>query len=239
MTEVHPSVRRLLVSAMRGRGGELKGLAAWSVLQAVPAFLSGRLVAEAIDDGFLAGRTGRGFLWLGLLAASAIVGAWATRETFLRLARIVEPFRDELATLAVTGALRRSAQAGAAGDTAGVARLTQQVEIVRDAYAAILLVGQNFLVVMTGALLELLTLMPEMLVLVFPPLVVGLVIFLAALRHMAARQRDSILAEERMAERMAAVSADIRDVVACGAEDRAAPMVGEHIDAQARARSRD
>ncbi|MEA2187596.1 MAG: ATP-binding cassette, subfamily bacterial RamB/AmfA, partial [Solirubrobacteraceae bacterium] len=229
------SVPRLLLSAVRGRGSEMRMLLFWSTVQAVPAFLSGRLVAKALDDGFFAGRTGRGFVWLGLLALGAVVGALATRETFMRLARIVEPFRDELARLTVTGALRHSTEAGAAGDTAGVARLTQQVEIVRDAYASILLVGQNFLVVTTGALIGLLTLMPEMLALVLPPLVVGVAIFLAALGHMAVRQRESILAEERIAERTAALTADIRDVVACGAEDIAAPMVGQHIEAQARA----
>jgi ATP-binding cassette subfamily C protein len=226
---------RLALSALRGRGSELRLLVLWSTVQAIPAFLSGRLVALAIDDGFMAGRTGRGFAWLGLLGVSAIAGAAATRGTYLRLAHIVEPYRDELAKMAVSGALRRSTQSGAAGDTAGVARLTQQVEIVRDAYASILLVGQNFLVVTAGALLGLLALMPEMLVLVVPPLVVGVATFLAALRHMAARQRDSIMAEERMAQRTSALAADIRDIVACGAEDRAEAMVGEHIEAQARA----
>jgi ABC-type multidrug transport system fused ATPase/permease subunit len=235
MTAQKQTARRLLLSAVRGRGEEMRMLLFWSTMQAVPAFLSGRLVAKALDDGFFAGRTGRGFVWLGVLAVGAIVGAWATRETFLRLARIVEPFRDELAQLAVKGALQHSTEAGAAGDTAGVARLTQQVEIVRDAYASILLVGQNFLVVTTGALIGLVTLMPEMLALVLPPLAVGVVIFLSALRHMAVRQRESIMAEERIAERTAALTADMRDVVACGAEDIAAPMVGEHIEAQARA----
>jgi ATP-binding cassette, subfamily C, bacterial len=235
MTAPSLAPRHLLLFALHGRGGDLRRLLAWSTVQAIPAFLSGRLVAEALDDGFLAGRTGRGFLWLGLLGVSAIIGAWATRHTFMRLAGIVEPFRDELAKLAVTGALRRSAQAGAAGDAAGVSRLTQQVEIVRDAYGSILLVGQNFVVVTVGALLGMLTLMPEMLVLVVPPLFAGVAIFLAALRHMAARQRHSIMAEECMAERMTALAADIRDIEACGAEAQAAPMVGEHIEAQARA----
>jgi ABC-type multidrug transport system fused ATPase/permease subunit len=225
----------LALSALRGRGAQLRLLLFWSTVQAIPAFLSGQLVARAIDDGFLAGRTGRGFMWLGLLGVSAVAGALATRGTYLGLAHIVEPFRDELAGMAVSGALRRSTAAGAAGDTAGVARLTQQVEIVRDAYASILLVGQNFLVVTAGALLGLLTLMPEMLVLVLPPLLVGVATFLAALRHMAARQRESIMAEERMAERTSALASDVRDVVACGAEERAAAMVGEHIDAQAAA----
>jgi ABC-type multidrug transport system fused ATPase/permease subunit len=235
MTAQKQTALRLLLSAVRGRGREMRMLLFWSTIQAIPAFLSGRLVAKALDDGFFAGRTGRGFVWLGLLAVGAVVGAWATRETFLRLARIVEPFRDELAKLAVKGALQHSTEAGAAGDTAGVARLTQQVEVVRDAYASILLVGQNFLVVTTGALVGLSTLMPEMLLLVLPPLAVGVAIFLSALRQMAVRQRESILAEERIAERTAALTADIRDIVACGAEDVAAPMVGEHIEAQARA----
>ena len=235
MTARRHTALRLLLSGLRGRGRDMWQLAAWSTVQAIPAFLSGRLVAEALDDGFLAGRTGRGFAWLGLLGVSAIAGAWATRATFLRLASIVEPFRDQLAQLTVAGALRRSTEAGAAGDTAGVARLTQQVEIVRDASASILLVGQNFVVVAGGALLGLLTLMPEMLLLVLPSLIAGLMIFLGALGHMAARQRDSILAEERMAERMAAVATDIRDVVACGAEPEAEAMVGEQIEAQAEA----
>jgi ATP-binding cassette subfamily C protein len=229
------TTRHLLLSPLRGRGRDVSLLVGWSAVQALPAFLSGRLVAAALDDGFLAGRVGRGFVWLSLLGVSALIGAYATRETFLRLASIVEPFRDDLANQTVAGALRRSTAAGAAGDTAGVARLTQQVEIARDASASILLVGQNFVVVAGGALLGLLTLMPEMLVLVVPPFVAGLAIFLAALRHMAARQRDSIMAEERMAERTSAVTSGIRDVVACGAEAQAEAMVGEHIDAQAQA----
>jgi ATP-binding cassette subfamily C protein len=229
------STRQLLLSPLRGRGRELRPLAAWSLLQALPAFLSGRLVAEALDDGFFAGRIGVGFAWLGLLALSAVLGAWATRETFLRLARIVEPFRDDLAKLTVTGALRHSTATGAAGDTGGVARLTQQVEIARDAAAAILLAGQNFIVVAGGALLGVVTLMPQMLLFIMPPFVAGLAIFLAALGHLGARQRDSIMAEERMAERTTATTSGLRDVVACGAEARAAEIVGEQIDAQAQA----
>jgi ATP-binding cassette subfamily C protein len=235
VTAPEPKGLRLLLSPLRGRGRDLRLLVGWSAVQALPAFLSGRLVATALDHGFLAGRVGHGFAWLSVLGVSALIGAYATRETFLHLAAIVEPFRDDLARLTVDGSLRRSTAAGAAGDTAGVARLTQQVEIARDASASILLVAQNFVVVTGGALLGLLTLMPEILVLVVPPFVAGLVIFLAALRHMAARQRDSIMAEERMAERTSAVTSGVRDVVACGAETRAEAMVGEHIDAQAQA----
>ncbi|MEA2217577.1 MAG: hypothetical protein QOJ35_203, partial [Solirubrobacteraceae bacterium] len=45
------AMRRLLRSSMRGRGPQLRRLAAWSLVQALPAFLSGLLVARAIDDG--------------------------------------------------------------------------------------------------------------------------------------------------------------------------------------------
>ena len=228
-------LRQVLLSSLRGRGSELRRLAFWSAIEAIPAFLSGRLVANAIDDGFLAGRTGTGFMWLGVLALSALVGAWGTRHAYLRLAELVEPFRDELVERTVTGALHRSTTAGEAAETAGVARLTQQVEIVREAYASILMVVQGFLVTTVSALIGLLTLVPEVLVFVLPPLVLGLALFFAALAGMASRQRASIMADEQIAEATGALTGGLRDVIACGAEGNARASVGRHIDAQARA----
>jgi ATP-binding cassette subfamily C protein len=229
------AMRRLLLSSLHGRGPEMRRLGAWSLVQALPAFLSGLLVARAIDEGFLAGDTATGFAWLGVLALSILVGGWATRQTFLRLADVVEPFRDELVRRTVHGALQRSIATGATAHTAGVARLTEQVEIVREAYASVLLVVQGFLVTAVAALLGMLTLAPAMLLVVLPPLAVGLALFAAALPGMAARQRASILADERIAEGASTVVGGLRDVVACGAEERVAASVGEHIDAQARA----
>jgi ABC-type multidrug transport system fused ATPase/permease subunit len=229
------AMRRLLRSSVRGRGPQMRRLTAWSLVQALPAFLSGLLVARAIDDGFLVDRTMTGFGWLALLALSVLAGGWATRQTFLRLAEVVEPFRDELITRTVRGALRRSTATAASADNAGVARLTQQVEIAREAYASVLLVVQGFIVTAIGALLGLLTLAPVVLALVLPPLVLGLALFALALPGMAARQRASILADERIAESAGTVVNGIRDVAACGAEAQASTMVGEHIDAQARA----
>jgi ABC-type multidrug transport system fused ATPase/permease subunit len=228
-------MRRLLRSSLRGRGSELRRLAAWSLVEALPAFLFGLLVARAIDDGFLAGRTSTGLAWLGLLALSVLAGGWGTRETFLRMADVVEPFHDELVARTVHGALRRSTAAGVVPDSAGGARLTQQVEIVREAYACVLLAVQGFVVTATGALLGLLALAPIVLVLVVPALVLGLGLFALALPAMAARQRASVLADERIAESSAAVAGGMRDVAACGAEEQAGAMVGRHIDAQAQA----
>ena len=229
------AMARLLRSSLRGRGPQLRRLIAWSFVQALPAFLSGLLVARAIDDGFLAGETLTGVGWLGLLALSVLAGGWATRQTFMRLADIVEPFRDELVARTVRASLRRSTAVGAVADGAGVARLTQQVEIAREAYASVLLVVQSFVVTAAGALFGLLALSPLMLVLVLPPLVVGLALFGLALPGMARRQRGSILADEQIAESAGVVAGAMRDVEACGAEAQVAATVGAHIDVQARA----
>ncbi len=48
--------RDLLRSTMREHRADLRGLAAWSLLEAVPAVVSGLAVAKAVDDGFLGGR---------------------------------------------------------------------------------------------------------------------------------------------------------------------------------------
>lgn len=229
------AMRALLRSSVRGRGPQLRRLAAWSLVSALPAFLSGLLVARAIDDGFLSDRPWTGLGWLGLFALSVLAGGWATRQTFLRLADIVEPFRDELIARTVRGSLRRSTAVGAIADGAGVARLTQQVEIAREAYASLLLVVLGFLVTAVGALLGLLALAPLVLVLVVPPLVAGLALFAVALPGMARRQRASILADERIAESAGVVAGAMRDVTACGAEEQVLATVGAHIDAQARA----
>src|SRR5947209_4107750 len=122
---------RLLFGVLRERRGLLVRVLAWSAVAAVPAFLSGRLVAAAIDRGFLAGRPALGFGWLGLLMLGALIGAVGIRQTYLRLAELVEPFRDDLVDLVVRGVLHRCTLGGASGATTAVARLTYQVDVVR------------------------------------------------------------------------------------------------------------
>lgn len=233
--ERRKAARRLLRSSFRGRGRELRRLAGWSLLEALPAVLSGLLVARAIDDGFLASSTATGFAWLGGLALAVVAGALGTRQANQQLATLVEPFRNDLAILAVGNSLRLSVQAGARPDTAAVARLTQQVEIVREAYASVLMVVQGFLVTALGAVIGLSTLFPLALVLVVPPLLLGVALFLLLLPRMSQRQRDSIMADERIAVEVNSVAEGLRDVVACGAEARVGADVGQHIDRQAQA----
>jgi len=93
---VSAGARRLLRSTLRTRRRPFVRLAGWSLVQAVPALLSGLLVSRAVDDGFLSDRVAEGLGWLGVLAVATLVGAWGTRQTTLQLAEVVEPFRDDL-----------------------------------------------------------------------------------------------------------------------------------------------
>jgi ATP-binding cassette subfamily C protein len=228
-------VSGLLRSALHRRRREFTRLAAWSLVQAVPALLSGWLVARAIDDGFLAAHSAEGFGWLGLLAGAIVLGAWGTRHVTLGLAEVVEPLRDELVGRVTTGTLRRSARLGRPADTAGVARLTEQVEIARESYGAVVMFVQTFVITAVSVLVGLAALDPALLVLVVPPLAAGLGLFLAMLRAMAARQRAVVLADEAVADTASEVTGGLRDVVACGAEDRVQDKAGARVDDAARA----
>jgi ATP-binding cassette subfamily C protein len=227
-------VRRALrfgLASLRRR--PLLALAGWSVPEAVPATVSGLAVAHAVDQGFLAGRPLTGLAWLAVLLAAALIGAVGARQGYRRLGDIVEPFRDDLVRRVVHGALRR----GVAGqrDDGAVARLTHQVEIVRDAYAGLIVVVRSFVIIVIGAVAGLLSLSPVILLLVMPPFLVGLGAFLLTLGMAAARQRDYVRADERLASVAGAVLAGTRDVVACGVEDAATRMVSVPVAEQAAA----
>ncbi|MDQ4038312.1 MAG: ABC transporter ATP-binding protein/permease [Actinomycetota bacterium] len=220
----------VLGASFRKRRSQLWRLGAWSAVEALPALLSGLLVALAVDEGFLAGRLTTGFTWLGVLAVSVVVGAWGTSQALRRLAAVVEPFRDELVSGVVTDALRRSTGLGGHPADGEVARLTQQVEIVREAYASVLIVVQQFVVVTVGALIGLMALAPSILLLVLPPLALALGVFVVVLRRMAVQQRASILADERISATASTVGSGLRDIAACGGQDRAQTLVGRHVD---------
>jgi len=227
--------RELLRSTLREHRRDLRGLAGWSVLEAVPALLSGLAVARAIDDGFLAGRPMTGLLWLAVLAGSVLLGAVGTRQTLARLAGVVEPFRDDLVRRVVGSSVRRPAPAGRPESGGDVARLTQHVEIVREAFAAVLMATQQFVVVVLGVVIGLLALAPAVLPFVLAPIALALAAFSLVLRGMARRQRDSILADERLSDGAAAAGTGMRDVVASGAEELVAAELNRHVAANAKA----
>jgi ATP-binding cassette, subfamily C, bacterial len=211
----------------------LLALAAWSVPEALPSAIIGLAVARAVDTGFLADRPGVGLAWLaGIMLASGL-GAAASRKVFQHLADLVEPFRDDLVRRVVGASLRRGV-AGHADDGA-LARLTRQVEVVRDTYAGLIVVIRSFLVTVVGVMIGLLSVAPTIVLLILPPFLLGLAAFLVTLGVSATRQRAAILADERLARTAGSVFAGTRDVVASGAEEYAATMVAGPIAEQAAA----
>ncbi|MGW1058155.1 ATP-binding cassette domain-containing protein [Micromonospora rubida] len=222
-------------AALRARRPVVARLAGWSVVEALPALLSGALVARAVDEGFLAGRPGVGLGWLGLLAGAVLVGAVATGRTYRSLGAVVEPFRDDLAARVVRAALRDATRAGGRADSAAAARLTHQVELVRDTFAGLLMVTRGFLFAAGAALLGLVALDPVVAALVAAPLVAGLAVFLGALPAMAGQQRRYVRAGEELGRAGASALSGHRDVRACGAAGRVVADVGRRVADQAAA----
>ena len=220
------TARERLRGTLRRRR-ELAALGLWALVGAVPTFVSGQAVARAVDEGFLADRPTTGLAWLGLLAATIPLGAVGARRTYLGVARLVEPLRDDLVRLVVDNALRGSTANGSA-----VARLTQHVELVRDTVAGLLLLVLSFVAAVVAALAGLLTLAPAALPLVVVPLVVSFAAFALSLPAVARQQRRLLLADERLAELADEVTDGLRDVVACGGEDTVEADLGRRIDEQ-------
>ncbi|MFE6049526.1 ABC transporter ATP-binding protein [Kitasatospora sp. NPDC056446] len=212
------SLRTELLAPLRRRPRVVGWLALWSTVEALPGFAAGRLVAGSVDSGFGAGRPAVGMACLVLLGATVFVGAWATRQVYPRLAALVEPLRDDLVRRVVVGGLRTAQAAPGRPDTSGVARLTQQVEIVREAYAGITMVVRRFVFSVGGALLGMCFLEPLVLVVVLPPLLAATGLLALMLRSTTEGQRELLLADERLAAEAGAVIGGLRDVSAAGAE---------------------
>ncbi|MEQ8145329.1 ABC transporter ATP-binding protein [Streptomyces sp. OP7] len=235
------AVRRLAPHARRflaRRSGVLVRLALWSLAETGQAFLVGYGVARAVDQGFLAGDTRRGLLWLSVALMAVLLGAPVIRGVFAQLAGLTEPLRDGLVRHTVDRSLGPAAAGGPGGtDRTAVSRLTNQVEIARDSFAGLVLTLRSFVFTAAGALLGLLSLHPSLLVVVLPPLSLGLGLFLVTLRPMAAAQRRALAADEALGDHAARSRAALRDLTACGTGPAAARRGAELIeDAAAAAR---
>ncbi len=201
----------MLTRHLRRHGKDVAWLAAWSLVQSLPALASGWSLAQATTQ-FLAGRTALGLAWLALLAVAAPAGALGTRQVYLRIGGLVEPFRDDLVTAIVDGALARP-------DAGAVARMTHQAEIVRDSAAGVLAVTCTFACTMVTTVGGLVTLLPATLPYVVPPLLASAALLRLLLPPYAARQRAAVLAEESVAAEVSQAAGAARDITACGAED--------------------
>ncbi|MGW3865185.1 ATP-binding cassette domain-containing protein [Streptomyces sp. NPDC005047] len=228
LRRVVPPARRFLAR----RKGVLARLGLWSLVESAQAFLVGFAVAHAVDEGFLAGDTRRGLLWLAAALVAVLSGAPVVRGVFAQLAGLTEPLRDGLVRRAVDRSMALAALGGPGGtDRAAVSRLTNQVEIARDSFAGLVLTLRSFVFTAAGALIGLLSLHPALLVVVLPPLAVGLALFLATLRPMAAAQRRALAADEALGDHATRSRAALRDLTACGTgpetERRGAELVAE------------
>ncbi|MGH3566654.1 MAG: ATP-binding cassette domain-containing protein [Pseudonocardia sp.] len=225
---------RLLRLHLGPQRAALWRLAAWSAVEGLPAFLSGLLIAGAIDRGFLAGRPLVGFGWLAVLAALWAVGALATRQVYPWLAAAVEPLRDSLVTALVAASLRR-VLAGGAADGSSLVQATVQVETVRALVSALLRNMRQLLTAAIAALGGLAVLSPLLAAVVGGFVLAAVALFAALLRVLFTRYRTVVLAEERVVALAAPAIIGVRDVVVAAAEDRVAGQVGEAIEAEAEA----
>ncbi|MBM9508090.1 ABC transporter ATP-binding protein [Streptomyces sp. KK5PA1] len=220
---------------LRGHLGVLGVLAAWSVLEAGQTFLTGFALAKALDHGFLRGRPGTGALWLALAAVCVPLGAYGTARVFRALAALVEPLRDVLVETVVRRGIRSAIRGGGAPHASVVSRLTHQVEIARDAFGGLVLVLRSFVFTSIGALAGMCALAPVTLLIVVPPLAVGVAVFALALRPLAARQHRYLAADEALAAELGSLAAGLRDIRACGGEPEMTRRAADLIDAELRA----
>ncbi|MEU1571500.1 ABC transporter ATP-binding protein [Streptomyces collinus] len=206
----------------------LARLSAWSVLETGQTFLIGYGPARALDDGFLRGRADVGLVWLALTGIGVLLGAYGTARVYAAVAALVEPLRDRLVERVVARGVRT-------GDAGSLSGLTQQVEIARDTFAGLVMVSRSFVVTAVGALAGLFTLAPPLLLVVGPPLAVGVALFAATLRPLARRQETFLLADEALAGDLGTVCPGLRDITATGAEAHIAAGTGERVEAELRA----
>ncbi|MGW6026274.1 ATP-binding cassette domain-containing protein [Streptomyces sp. NPDC055099] len=220
-----PGTYRRGLRFLRRRWPVVLRLALWSVLETGQTFLTGYALARALDDGFLAGRQAVGLAWLGGAGLGVLVAAYGTGRVFRAIADLVEPLRDTLVRQVVGRGVRDA-------DGASVSRLTQQVEIARDTFAGLVLVSRSFVFTAAGALIGLFSLAPLLLLVVAPPLLAGVGLFVASLRPLARRQEDFLVADEGIADQLGAVAPGLRDVAAAGAEQDVAGDLDRGIAAE-------
>jgi ABC-type multidrug transport system fused ATPase/permease subunit len=230
-----PKGARLLRNHLRPHRRALWRLAAWSAVEAVPAFVSGLLVANAIDHGFLARRPLVGFGSLAALAMLYAVGALGTRQAYPWLAAAVEPLRDSLVTAVVTASLRRALRGEDGAGGSSVSQATVQVETVRVLVSSLLRTMRQFLVTSIAVLGGLFVLSPLIALIAVSFLFLALLAFGGLLRILVVRYRAVLLLGERIGATASPVVEGLRDVVVCGAEARAAREVGEVIEDEAEA----
>ncbi|MGI5380569.1 ATP-binding cassette domain-containing protein [Streptomyces sp. CA-251387] len=226
---------RLLWEEIRGRRGALLRLTAWSGLEALPALVTGFVVARALDDGFLAQRPVAGAAWLAVLGVALVCKAAAARAVFAPLCDVVEPLRDGLTRRLVTATVRRAVAAPRTFDASAVAQLTGHIDTVRALTSALLRSVLRMALTVVGALAGALTVAPVVGLIVGPTLLIAVLAFCKAIPAMARRRYAVFLADEAVSWQAGTMVAGVRDIAAAGAYERAAADVVYAAERHARA----
>lgn len=229
----------LLARDLLRRRRPLTRLFAWSTVEAVPAFGAGLLLAAALDRGFLAGRPVAGLGWLALLVTAYVIGGYGSRQTYPHLADLIEPLRDDLTERVVRAHLdpHRPLPHGS-GDAAAVARITEQVDSVRQQTATLLRTIRPAGTSVLAGFAGLAALAPVLVPMLAAPLCVAVAAYVLLLPMLARHQRAVLVAAEQTATVSGSVLGALRDVEACGAGRQATATVAAAVDLHARAADR-
>ncbi|WP_336047319.1 ABC transporter ATP-binding protein [Streptomyces sp. CA2R101] len=163
-----------------------------------------------------------GLLWLGGFALSAAIGGYGAKRALWQTAMLVEPLRDDLVARTAEASLLQAVERSSGNqDLSGVARLTRQVEIVREASGTMISVMGRFTFTVIGVCVGTLTLDTMAAALIFTPVITAVICYALSLRKVARAQLRDVVASEQLAQEAWEVSAGLRDVTACGMEDAA------------------
>lgn len=219
----------LLAREVSDHRAALLRAALWSVVEAAPALASGLVIGRAVDL-FLARDVAAGTGVLSLLLLAAVIGAIATNRVYPFLAEIVEPVRDALLTTVVEGAMAAASEGDVPPDGAGVARLTGQVQSVRNTLFGMLRTTRQTAFAFIAAFAGLCLLTPLVALVCAGLVVLAVAMFGCLMPGLAGRRAALLVAGEDVSRQAATVFAAVRDVMACGAQLRAIAEVESASD---------
>ncbi|MEH0972349.1 ABC transporter ATP-binding protein [Micromonospora sp. CPCC 205546] len=222
----------LLRQELWARRRALARIALWSIVESLPVLLSGLLVSAATDR-FLTRDVGAGLALLALLLPTAAAGAVATNRLFPWLAALVEPVRDAFLAEVTKGALLAATRSTTRLDTTSVARLTAQVQTVRNILFGLLRTVRQVLFTFVAALVGLFLLAPVVASATAVLVALAFAVIGLLVPKLAARHRTLLLAQEEVAGRAGVAFEGVRDAVACAAQQRAAAEVERAVDDEA------
>ncbi|GGV35768.1 ATP-binding cassette domain-containing protein [Streptomyces spectabilis] len=225
--------RTLLLSVVRERRSTLAWILLWSIVETAPVGVSGLLIATAIDH-FLSHDVPPATVALAALLVAALVGAVATRRLFPLMAAVIEPVRDAFVTALVEGVLTDAVRSARPPDLASVARLTQQVQTVREVLHAGLRIVRQIVFASVAALVGLSLLAPLVALISGGLVLAALALFAWLLPGLTARHKAVLLAEEEVAQRAGTAFSGVRDAIACAGEQRVIADVDRAVDEQRR-----